>query len=104
MKLIGAAVLGLLGAVVGFAVGMFVLVLATGTIRALIPGSSPILSAIVAYFIPTIVVTATAAGALLGIRVALRKPVPPPGFCRCGYDLTGNLSGVCPECGTAVPS
>jgi rubrerythrin len=19
---------------------------------------------------------------------------------RCGYDLTGNVSGVCPECGT----
>ena len=25
------------------------------------------------------------------------------GFCtRCGYDLTGNVSGTCPECGTAV--
>ena len=25
----------------------------------------------------------------------------PPGHCpRCGYDLTGNESGVCPECGT----
>jgi hypothetical protein len=24
-----------------------------------------------------------------------------PGHCRtCGYDLTGNVSGVCPECGT----
>ncbi len=24
----------------------------------------------------------------------------PPGHCpRCGYDLTGNVSGVCPECG-----
>ena len=22
--------------------------------------------------------------------------------CRCGYDLTGNVSGVCPECGTTV--
>ena len=21
----------------------------------------------------------------------------------CGYDLTGNVSGVCPECGTHVP-
>ena len=27
-----------------------------------------------------------------------RKPVQ-PGHCRCGYDLTGNESGVCPECG-----
>ncbi len=27
----------------------------------------------------------------------------PPGHCqRCGYDLTGNLSGVCPECGTTL--
>ncbi len=25
----------------------------------------------------------------------------PPGHCRrCGYDLKGNLSGTCPECGT----
>lgn len=22
--------------------------------------------------------------------------------CRCGYDLTGNVSGRCPECGTAI--
>lgn len=22
---------------------------------------------------------------------------------RCGYDLTGNSSGVCPECGTIIP-
>jgi len=27
----------------------------------------------------------------------------PPGHCqRCGYNLTGNESGVCPECGTEV--
>lgn len=26
-----------------------------------------------------------------------------PGVCRgCGYDLTGNASGTCPECGTAA--
>ncbi len=23
-------------------------------------------------------------------------------FCRCGYNLTGNASGICPECGTPV--
>jgi predicted RNA-binding Zn-ribbon protein involved in translation (DUF1610 family) len=29
----------------------------------------------------------------------------PPAVCRsCGYDLTGNVSGECPECGTAVPA
>lgn len=28
-----------------------------------------------------------------------------PGLCyKCGYDLTGNVSGVCPECGRAITS
>lgn len=25
-----------------------------------------------------------------------------PGHCPCGYDLTGNTSGVCPECGERI--
>ena len=30
---------------------------------------------------------------------------PRPGLCRnCRYNLTGNVSGVCPECGTEVPT
>ena len=33
----------------------------------------------------------------------LRRPFP-AGCChRCGYNLTGNVSGICPECGTPVP-
>ncbi len=29
--------------------------------------------------------------------------VPQPGHCRnCGYNLTGNVSGVCPECGERI--
>jgi predicted Zn-ribbon and HTH transcriptional regulator len=32
-----------------------------------------------------------------------RRPFLPPGHCQsCGYNLTGNVSGVCPECGTSV--
>ena len=35
----------------------------------------------------------------------LDPPRHPPAHCQsCGYDLTGNVSGVCPECGTAVPA
>ncbi len=27
----------------------------------------------------------------------------PPGYCqKCGYNLTGNVSGRCPECGTPI--
>jgi hypothetical protein len=28
--------------------------------------------------------------------------VRPPSVCRCGYDLTGNTSGACPECGERI--
>lgn len=43
---------------------------------------------------------ATLGSALL--RTVFRHP-PRPGTCkRCGYDLTGNVSGRCPECGTPV--
>lgn len=29
---------------------------------------------------------------------------PRKGFCGiCGYDLTGNVSGTCPECGWKIP-
>ena len=31
-----------------------------------------------------------------------RRRVPPDHCQKCGYDLTGNVSGVCPECGTPV--
>ncbi len=27
-----------------------------------------------------------------------------PGHCPCGYDLTGNVSGICPECGLKTPA
>ncbi len=37
------------------------------------------------------------------LRLALHQRRRRRGLCvRCGYDLTGNDSGVCPECGEAV--
>lgn len=35
---------------------------------------------------------------------AMRAKNADPHLCKtCGYNLTGNVSGVCPECGTTVP-
>src|SRR5688500_10095318 len=46
------------------------------------------------------------ANALFGFRAAWRAIRPgAAGRClACGYDLTGNVSGTCPECGTAIPA
>lgn len=48
-----------------------------------------------------------AAGVLFGLRLTLAlwspRRVPAPGCCpACGYNLTGNVSGNCPECGAAA--
>ena len=38
----------------------------------------------------------------LALLSRLLPKKPGPGHCPCGYDLTGNVSGVCPECGTGI--
>ena len=40
------------------------------------------------------------AGLLRRLRRGTKTPVCP----RCYYNLTGNTSGTCPECGTAIPT
>ncbi len=45
-------------------------------------------------FVPCLILTAV---------LWLRRGRVGSGFCRrCGYDLTGNISGRCPECGTST--
>ncbi len=42
-------------------------------------------------------------GACIGAVIALVRRKPRPGRCsKCDYDLTGNESGICPECGTKI--
>lgn len=39
------------------------------------------------------------------VRALRRRQLARRGYCPvCSYDLTGNVSGCCPECGTAIPS
>ena len=51
-----------------------------------------------AFNIPLYAVFAAVAVPTLLVWRFWPKPVK-PGHCRCGYDLTGNESGTCPECG-----
>ena len=53
------------------------------------------------WLVPILAATPAAARGVAAVRRRLRpKPLNP---CRhCGYDLTGNVSGVCPECGKAI--
>lgn len=43
-------------------------------------------------------------GLIIMAVLKARRRESPPGMCReCGYNLYGNVSGVCPECGSRVP-
>jgi predicted amidophosphoribosyltransferase len=37
-------------------------------------------------------------------RLGTRKSRSDSACLSCGYNLTGNLSGICPECGRAFPA
>ncbi|MCP4251307.1 MAG: hypothetical protein GY778_30090 [bacterium] len=50
----------------------------------------------------TVTVATATPGVLVAVLVATRRK-PRPGRCdQCGYDLTGNVSGRCPECGVSL--
>jgi hypothetical protein len=54
-------------------------------------------------WLPTLL-TAIAPSAWLVARLRRRARFGRGHCTGCGYDLTGNVSGVCPECGTEAPS
>jgi hypothetical protein len=48
-----------------------------------------------------VAVTSAIAAVLIGKRKAGRGEI----ICaQCSYDLQGNISGICPECGTSIPN
>jgi hypothetical protein len=49
--------------------------------------------------LPPLIILLAAATAFLWYR---DRPTPRSHCRQCGYDLTGNESGVCPECGTRI--
>ena len=58
---------------------------------------------------PTILAVSALAWGYVGGRIVggaiARRTLLMKGYCSaCGYNLTGNTSGVCPECGTKVPA
>jgi hypothetical protein len=82
-------------------VGLFVAVVANFFMRNMVAGIPSPWDAIVGFGVPL------AIGGAVGLssyrRGAQRMSKYPRGHCRkCGCDLTGNVSGVCPKCGTSV--
>jgi hypothetical protein len=59
----------------------------------------------VVYGAPGIWEVAIASAIIATFFWTIALPTPPADACdRCGYNLTGNVSGRCPECGTQIAS
>ncbi len=55
----------------------------------------------IAVYVLLLLPTSFLASGLVSWRIESKRI--PPGHCKkCSYNLTGNVSGICPECGTAV--
>jgi hypothetical protein len=50
----------------------------------------------------TVGVLQTAYGLIHLVRETVQRRIPPHCCQSCGYDLTGNTSGTCPECGEEI--
>ena len=51
----------------------------------------------------TLWVAGLSSTAAIWLRAYRISRIPAPGYCQtCGYNLTGNVSGICPECGTGI--
>jgi len=96
-----------LGGFIGAYVAMFVAMLAARILIGMVHGGYPLTGRYDSLLLQTGLIGAVA-GACLGAWIAVRRGVPrhvPPGHCReCGYGLTGNVSGVCPECAMPISS
>ena len=81
--------LGLPGGIVGAAVGVI------GLEGRSLPGGPVVFTAVNALFY----------AGVGWVFHPVRQKYHTPGCCQeCDYDLTGNISGVCPECGTTIES
>jgi hypothetical protein len=79
----------------------FYLVLSIVPEYALIPGAAPAASQVSVFLLPFALTSWGWLSWRLAVRLAPRRSAP--GHCgSCAYDLTGNVSGTCPECGRAV--
>lgn len=65
--------------------------------------SSPYVHRFVLGLVSVAVVFGAVAASMAVLMLVHRNPLSFSGDCgRCGYNLTGNTSGVCPECGSSV--
>jgi len=69
------------------------------------PGRMSSTAVIAFFFIPFYCIVTLFFGLLIGWLVSRHRwfQAYPEGHCqRCGYDLRGNVSGLCPECGSNI--
>ena len=97
------------GSVVGDTVGFVACVVAGSyAIVPLFPCVVPFISIygrswVLSNLLAIVLVGYAMVGAFMGAVIRMRGRKPKPGHCQqCGYNLTGNESGTCPECGERV--